>query len=302
MPVMRSRVGFRSGLRGAAVLLVVVLAAACGSGSSSGSVKGPAGAKENATGYTGSAVCYDLYAANKPTACAENTIGPGGGVVFHDAGSEQPWGRFLEVAPWNWNPQLGPTEAYACPGDCGAANASLLHPAVDRTQDGFRNDKPDTFELPLYYGLCETEWTGHLTGAAATTGTAVGAGRENTRLLLADPACGGPGTGGDIGAVNLVASYRGGGLADWFLPSKDELDLLRRFGNRDAIGGFAAGSNFGYVSSSVTYTESENFPDGRVWSQRFGTGESKHSNNNDTDATPVVWYKRFLVRPIRAFS
>ncbi|MCX6434320.1 MAG: hypothetical protein NTX29_16640 [Actinobacteria bacterium] len=40
--------------------------------------------------------------------------GPGGGIVFYDAGSKQPWGRFLEAAPAGWNDGAADPEDLWC--------------------------------------------------------------------------------------------------------------------------------------------------------------------------------------------
>ena len=52
-------------------------------------------------------------------------------------------------------------------------------------------------------------------------GTEIGTGRENTKKIIAAQ-------GGGNYAAKLCADYRGGGKSDWFLPSKNELVLLRK--------------------------------------------------------------------------
>ena len=37
------------------------------------------------------------------TTCKVGNTGPGGGIVFYDEGSRQPWGRYLELAPNGWS-------------------------------------------------------------------------------------------------------------------------------------------------------------------------------------------------------
>lgn len=54
---------------------------------------------------TASAAQIAKYKAQElaKTRVALGSKGPGGGVVFYDAGSTKPWGRYLEVAPDGWN-------------------------------------------------------------------------------------------------------------------------------------------------------------------------------------------------------
>ena len=92
-------------------------------------------------------------------------------------------------------------------------------------------------------------------------GTAIGTGRENTKKIIAAQ-------GEGSYAAKLCADYRGGGKSDWFLPSKDELDMmymkLKKTGIVDFSGRFAWSSSedgkkeacfqafmFGYQSSTV---------------------------------------------------
>ena len=152
--------------------------------------------------------------------------GPGGGIVFYDAGTTQTWGRYLEVA------------------------------ATDYEVNGSR--------AGVGWGC-----NGVSTGATAT---AIGTGKANTAMILANCTTAGI-------AARVAADYRGGGKSDWFLPSKDELNLM--YVKKIAIGYFAA--DF-YWSSSESLA-------GEAWDQYFRNG-SQHSENKS--------YASY-VRPVRAF-
>ena len=81
--------------------------------------------------------------------CSVGSIGPGGGEVFYDAGSQQSWGRYLEVAPMGWS---GTT------------------------------DDP---EVP-WCNVTDVDFTALITNEAvrATLGVEIGKGRANTNLMV----------------------------------------------------------------------------------------------------------------------
>ena len=59
--------------------------------------------------------------------CAVGMIGPGGGVVFYDAGSQQWWGRFLEarMEPKAFGSHWGPSESLYIDGQDGLSESML---------------------------------------------------------------------------------------------------------------------------------------------------------------------------------
>ena len=61
-----------------------------------------------------------LASPSKALTYSIGETGPGGGIIFYDAGSQQSWGQYLEAAPANWdgtNDNEDPYVQWGCRGD-----------------------------------------------------------------------------------------------------------------------------------------------------------------------------------------
>jgi len=130
----------------------------------------------------------------------------------------------------------------------------------------------------------ETEFTSEW-GAngedVANTSTAVGSGKRNTEIIVKRLR-----QLHEIGkAAQLCVSLNFDGYKDWFLPSKDELDLMYKNLKQKGLGGF---SNDTYWSSSVNYD----------MYYRYYACEQKFSNGYQGEGGKKVTYS---VRAVRAF-
>jgi hypothetical protein len=188
------------------------------------------------------------------TVCKVGDIGPGGGIVFYDAGKEEYWGRYLEMAPqscegvrYPWRPAGNNNTVYRETGGQTAAELRVLAKGL-------------------------------------------GMGKVNTRIITLA-------LGGGKYAAKYAEDSVCNGRDDWFLPSKDELDIAynrlaqNRVGSKDTpIGGFNKGC----------YWTSTDYNDKTAWSQYFMDGQQfdrvQTMDGNKTPPTP------FRVRAIRAFG
>jgi hypothetical protein len=185
--------------------------------------------------------------------CNVGDIGPGGGIVFYDAGKTQSWGRYLEIAPKScegerlpWRPANLNGEIYS-----GKAAARMR---VEAKALGM--GKANTVRVTFMIGRTP---------------------RDYAAKFAADSVC--------------------GGKDDWFLPSKDELDIAfnrlaqnRVAGTDTPVGGF----NKGYYWTSSDYNNKT------AWTQYFMDGQQfdrvQTLDGNKNPPTP------FRVRPVRAFG
>jgi hypothetical protein len=125
--------------------------------------------------------------------------------------------------------------------------------------------------------LGSAEW-GTYGNNVSGTATMVGTGKRNTQVIVEYLRS----TRENGRAAQLCTAYRGGGYSDWFLPSKDELNLMYQTLKQKGLGGF---SDLWYWSSSQNdYYDSS-------WVQNFGDGRQVNDLKDDT----------YSVRCVRAF-
>ena len=191
------------------------------------------------------------------TDCVIGGVGPGGGIVFFDAGKQMPWGRYLEFAPKEWSGSTIDSAALWC----DLTNVSLLDTITDASRK-------------LNYG------------------TDLGKGKLNTNLMTSK--C-------TSGAGVMASNYRGGGMTDWFLPSRDELNELCKFARSQPTGDTTvscdrSGSLRDYFNPNAFYWSSTEINAQSVWQQYFGSG-----NRNDIFKNYSASDFAIVVKPIRSF-
>jgi len=168
-------------------------------------------------------------------------------------------------------------------GELGPAGGVVFYDKGQKTE-GWRylEVSPVEAEFTAPWGFYEVAVDG--------TGTGIGEGKKNTDILVSMT--------GDEGTDN--ASYRCkqleiNGFKYWFLPSKQELDLMYRVLHSQNIGFF---KDDWYWSSSVWDEDSDYQRDNQyaTWIQRFndGTQENYYYGSNDRLDEKVV-------RAVRAF-
>lgn len=202
------------------------------------------------------------------TVCKVGDIGPGGGIVFYDAGKEEYWGRYLEIAPKS-------CEGVKLPWRPAGNNKTVYTPQGDQTAAELR-----------------------------VLAKGIGMGKVNTRIITVA-----------LGAGEYAAKYAEdstcGGRDDWFLPSKDELDVAynklvttrvckpgrpdKKLTSPECIGDTVIGAfNKGYYWTSTDYNNAT------AWSQYFTDGQQfdrvQTMDGNKNPETP------FRVRAVRAFG
>jgi hypothetical protein len=163
--------------------------------------------------------------------------------------------------------QPAPNQTYKI-GDRGPAGGLIFYDKGNNS-DGWRYLEAAPVDLQsAQWGLEGEDVSG--------TGTGIGSGKRNTELIIAALNR----KGGSGKAAQLCRAYTLNGYSDWFLPSKDELDLMYKNLKQKGLGNL---DDTWYWSSSQYNNLS--------WGQSFSSGYQSDRSK----------YFTFTVRAVRAF-
>jgi hypothetical protein len=155
-------------------------------------------------------------------------------------------------------------------GDRGPAGGYIFYENPNYASAGWRYLEAAAEDLPK-----GAEWG--VDSVSVSTSAAIGTGKKNTANIIAalNP---------EPDAAQRCKNYTSGGKSDWFLPSKDELNLMYKnlYLHTPSIGGFSSHAN--YWSSSQSDSD-------YAWFQYFNDGTQDYHGK----------YTANSVRPVRSF-
>jgi len=151
-----------------------------------------------------------------------------------------------------------PTRTYKI-GDRGPAGGIIFYDKGNFS-DGWRYMEAAPVDL-------KAQWDEKAENVVGT-GTEIGSGKQNTEFIVA--ALNRKGVSGK--AAQLCREYNLNGYADWFLPSKDELDLIYKNLKQKGLGNLY---DYFYWSSSQL---DNNY--NRAWIQSFSSGSQDDGGKN----------------------
>ncbi|CAB4543012.1 unannotated protein [freshwater metagenome] len=215
--------------------------------------------------------------------CILGNTGPGGGRVFYvSAANFTSTGsacgtacKYLEYAPTGWIVSTTPAGQTNCAASAGTSS----------------ND-PKCQYVPTGALTSTLLWPSTCPGPCAEMN--IGSGHSNTTTWLGQSASAGY-------APTVARAYQGGGMTDWHLPSKNELNQLCRDvwglavdNTATTCSGMTGTIRVGFLSDGTFYGSSTEYQSNGNHALRFSDGI--WANNAKSSAGPV------LVRPIRAFG
>jgi hypothetical protein len=191
------------------------------------------------------------------------------------------YNHFFGIAYLGTKPAAPPAEKTYKIGDAGPAGGIVFYDKGNDS-DGWRylEAAPANTEFRAQWGAYEKNIAG--------TSTAIGAGKRNTQLIVEYLK-----TTGETGkAAQLCANLNFGGYNDWFLPSRDELDLIYKNLIHRNLGSFKTAQD--RANQTHVYWSSSQYNNYVTWNQYFNDGFQNY-------ATSLGKSDTFSVRAIRSF-